>query len=74
MGMLGVPGRLRNDLPDDQKGRIQPEPARTLAPEDPSRYIASTTNGDHEVWFEVIEDPLRRCLTQFVDLETIEVS
>lgn len=71
MGMLGLPGFLRKE----RRMRAGTSGCQWLAAESPgytAASIASRTStaadGDHEVGFEVIEDAVRRCLAEFMDL------
>lgn len=57
MGMLGSPGRLRNDLLPRLAGRH--EGCRCKGgelPQDTSRNVATTANRDHQIGVEGVED------------------
>jgi len=66
MGMLGAPGCLRKDLAYVSGcGR---DSCYISIPQDASRDIATTTNCDHKIRFELIENLWCGFLAHLVDL------
>lgn len=60
--MLADPGRFRKDL-GSLKCMLSAESKLLEVPQDPSGYVATTANRNHEIRLEIIEDLLRGGLT-----------
>ena len=54
MGILGAPGCFRKDLKCQVSDHVQ---VVREVPKNSSRHISTSSDCDHEIWLEVIEDP-----------------